>query len=47
VTVERISEMFLIPALDQMVASFQFVIRNGDSDCGNEYIKPSTKKPNA
>ncbi|MEY2698013.1 MAG: hypothetical protein RL333_2151 [Pseudomonadota bacterium] len=38
VAVERISEMFLVPALNQMIGSFPFVIRNFHSDCGSEYI---------
>jgi hypothetical protein len=38
VAVERISEMFLVPALNQMMESFPFVIRNFHSDCGSEYI---------
>ena len=36
--VERISELYLIPALNQMIESFPFVIRNFHSDCGSEYI---------
>ena len=38
VAVERISEMFMIPALNQMMAFFPFVILNFHSDCGSEYI---------
>jgi hypothetical protein len=38
VAVERISELFLIPALNQMIDSFPFEIRNFHSDCGSEYI---------
>ena len=38
VAVERISELFLIPALNQMIESFPFEIRNFHSDCGSEYI---------
>ena len=38
VAVERISELYLIPALNQMIESFPFVIRNFHSDCGSEYI---------
>jgi transposase InsO family protein len=38
VAVERISEVFMIPALNQMIESFPFVIKNFHSDCGSEYI---------
>jgi hypothetical protein len=38
VSVERISEMFLVPALNQMMESFPFVIKNFYSDCGIENI---------
>lgn len=38
VAVERISELFLIPALQQILDSFPFEIRNFHSDCGSEYI---------
>ena len=38
VAVPRISEIFLVPALNQMMESFPFVIRNFHSDCGSEYI---------
>ncbi|MEZ5455193.1 MAG: DDE-type integrase/transposase/recombinase [Lysobacteraceae bacterium] len=38
VAVERISEQYLIPALNQALASFPFVIRGFHSDNGSEYI---------
>ena len=38
VAVERINELFLIPALNQMIHSFPFEIQNFHSDCGSEYI---------
>lgn len=38
VAVERISEHFLIPALQQALAAFPFVIRGFHSDNGSEYI---------
>ena len=37
-TCERISEAFLIPALEAMLVSFPFVIRGFHSDNGSEYI---------
>jgi transposase InsO family protein len=36
--VERISEHFLLPALEQLLATFPFSIRNFHSDNGSEYI---------
>jgi hypothetical protein len=38
VTVERISEHFLLPALEEMLSLFPFVIRGFHSDNGSEYI---------
>jgi hypothetical protein len=38
VAVERICKMFLASALNQIMGSFPFVIRNFPSDCGSEYI---------
>jgi transposase InsO family protein len=38
VTVERISEQFLIPALADLLAAFPFVVRCFHSDNGSEYI---------
>jgi len=35
---ERISEAFLIPVLEELLASFPFVIRGFHSDNGSEYI---------
>lgn len=36
--IEKISEIYLIPMLEMMLASFPFVIINFHSDCGSEYI---------
>ena len=38
VSVERISEVYLIPALAHLLASFPFVIRGFHADNGSEYI---------
>ena len=38
VSVEKISEYYLIPALEQLLASFPFVIRGFHADNGSEYI---------
>ena len=38
VSVEKISEIYLIPALEQLLASFPFVIRGFHADNGSEYI---------
>lgn len=38
VSVERISERYLLPALTQMLDAFPFVIHNFHSDNGSEYI---------
>jgi transposase InsO family protein len=35
---ERISEAYLIPVLEEMIASFPFIIRGFHSDNGSEYI---------
>ncbi|MDA0738940.1 MAG: transposase family protein [Nitrospirae bacterium] len=37
-TVEKISEAYLIPALEQLLAAFPFLIRGFHSDNGSEYI---------
>jgi transposase InsO family protein len=37
-SVEKISENFLIPVLESILAEFPFVIKNFHSDCGSEYI---------
>ena len=37
-TVEKISEVYLIPALEQLLAAFPFLIRGFHSDNGSEYI---------
>jgi transposase InsO family protein len=37
-TVEKISEAYLIPALEQLLAAFPFRIRGFHSDNGSEYI---------
>ena len=37
-SVEKISEQYLMPALEQMLASFPFTIRGFHSDNGSEYI---------
>ena len=37
-TVEKISEAYLIPALEQLIAAFPFPIRGFHSDNGSEYI---------
>ena len=38
VSVEKISEYYLIPALEHLLASFPFVIRGFHADNGSEYI---------
>jgi len=38
VTVERISENYLLPALEEMLTLFPFIIRGFHSDNGSEYI---------
>ena len=38
VSVEKISENYLIPALQQLLDGFPFTIKNFHSDCGSEYI---------
>lgn len=37
-TVEKISELYLIPAIEQLLACFPFVIKGFHSDNGSEYI---------
>jgi transposase InsO family protein len=37
-TVEKISEAALLPALDELLAAFPFLIRGFHSDNGSEYI---------
>lgn len=44
VTVEKISEWYLIPALKQLLASFPFAIINFHSDNGSEYINKQVAK---
>src|SRR5665811_1143197 len=43
-TVEKISERFLIPALEQMFEAFPFVLLNFHSDNGSEYINKQVAK---
>ena len=43
-TVERISERFLIPALEQMLEAFPFALRGFHSDNGSEYINGRVAK---
>lgn len=38
VSVEKISENHLIPALEQLLEGFPFIVINFHSDCGSEYI---------
>ena len=38
VTVEKISERYLLPVLEAIIKAFPFVIINFHSDCGSEYI---------
>lgn len=38
VSVEKISEIYLIPALEWLLEEFPFVIINFHSDCGSEYV---------
>ena len=44
VSVEKISEHYLIPALEQLLESFPFVIRSFHSDNGSEYINKRVAK---
>ena len=44
VTVERISEHYLIPALEQMLSLFPFIIKGFHSDNGSEYINKRVAK---
>jgi len=37
-SVERISEAYLVPALESMLAQFPFVIRGFHSDNGSEFV---------
>jgi len=43
-SVEKISENYLMPALEQMLESFPFVIRGFHSDNGSEYINRRVAK---
>jgi hypothetical protein len=43
-SVEQISESFLIPVLEAMLAQFPFRIRGFHSDNGSEFIKPLAKR---
>lgn len=42
--VPQISEAFLIPVLEEMLAQFPFRIRGFHSDCGSEYINHTVSK---
>jgi transposase InsO family protein len=44
VTVERINENFLLPALEEMLTLFPFIIRGFHSDNGSEYINKRVAK---
>jgi hypothetical protein len=44
VTVERISENYLLPALDEMLGLFPFIIKGFHSDNGSEYINRRVAK---
>jgi transposase InsO family protein len=44
VTVERISEHYLLPALEDMLSLFPFVIKGFHSDNGSEYINKRVAK---
>jgi len=44
VSVEKISENHLIPALEQLLDGFPFIVKNFHSDCGSEYINRSVVK---
>ena len=41
VTVARITEVFMLPALEQILATFPFEIRGFHADNGGEYINYS------
>jgi transposase InsO family protein len=43
-TVERISELYLIPAIEQLLTCFPFVIQGFHSDNGSEYINHKVAK---
>jgi len=43
-TVEKISELYLIPAIEQLLACFPFVIKGFHSDNGSEYINYKVAK---
>lgn len=43
-TVERISEQFMIPALEAILAAFPFVVKGFHADNGSEYINKSVAK---
>ena len=44
VTVVRITEAFMLPALEQILATFPFEIRGFHADNGGEYINYSVAK---
>jgi hypothetical protein len=44
VTVERISENFLLPSLEEMLSLFPFIIKGFHSDNGSEYINKRVSK---
>jgi transposase InsO family protein len=43
-TVEKISEQYLIPAIEQLLMGFPFVIQGFHSDNGSEYINHKVAK---
>jgi transposase InsO family protein len=43
-TVEKISERYLIPVLEQLLDAFPFVIKGFHSDNGSEYINKRVAK---
>ena len=44
VSVEKISEHYLVPALEQLLEAFPFVLRNFHSDNGSEFINHRVAK---
>ena len=44
VAVEKISERYLLPALEQLLANFPFIIQGFHSDNGSEYINQHVAK---
>lgn len=43
-SVEKISEAFLLPALDELLAAFPFVIHGFHSDNGSEFVKNPSRR---